>query len=98
MWNHNYFVYITTNPRKTVFYVGMTNNLEARLAEHKENRGNPETFAGKYYCYKLVYYERHTQVNHAIEREKEIKIMSREAKERLIKQENPFLHELKISG
>ena len=41
MWNQNYFTYITTNPRKTVFYVGVTNNLERRLTEHYENRGKP---------------------------------------------------------
>jgi len=41
MWNHNYFTYITTNPRKTVFNVGMTNDLERRLAEHRENKGKP---------------------------------------------------------
>ena len=98
MWNRNYFVYITTNPRKTVFYVGMTNDLERRLAEHRENKGKPETFAGKYYCYKLVYHERHSHVNHAIEREKEIKLMSKELKEKLIKEENPYLLELKIEG
>ena len=97
MWNHNYFTYITTNPRKTIFYVGMTNDLERRLAEHRENRGKPETFAGKYYCYKLVYYERHANVNHAIEREKEIKLMSKETKEQLIKNENAYLLEIKIT-
>lgn len=98
MWNQNYFTYITTNPRKTVFYVGMTNDLERRLAEHFENRGNPETFAGKYYCYNLVYYERHLSANHAIEREKEIKLMRREEKEKLIRMDNPYLLFLKISG
>jgi len=98
MWNRNYFVYITTNPRKTVYYVGITNDLERRLAQHRQNKGKPETFAGKYYCYKLVYYERHSQVNHAIEREKEIKLMSKEVKELLIKNENPYLLELKITG
>ena len=74
----------------------MTNDLERRLAEHRENKGKPETFAGRYYCYKLVYWERHTNVNHAIERESEIKLMSREEKEVLIKDLNPNLNELKI--
>ena len=39
MWNYNYFVYITTNPDKTVLYVGVTNDIERRLFEHRENRG-----------------------------------------------------------
>ncbi|MDB5263971.1 MAG: endonuclease [Adhaeribacter sp.] len=96
MWNKNYFVYITTNPGKTVYYVGMTNNLERRLEEHRENKGKSETFAGKYYCYNLVYYERLSSINHAIAREKEIKLMNREEKEKLIKVDNPKLLFLKI--
>jgi len=62
------------------------------------NRGKPETFAGKYYCYNLVYYERHTNANHAIEREKETKLMSREEKQKLISIENPYLLFLKLSS
>lgn len=96
MWNQNYFTYITTNPRKTVLYVGVTNNLETRLTQHYENRGKPETFAGKYYCYNLLYYERHLKRTHAVEREKEIKLMNREEKERLIRSENPSFLFLKI--
>ena len=96
MKSHNYFVYITTNPGKTVLYVGVTNDLTVRLEQHKENRGKPETFAGRYYCYKLLYYERHTYVQHAIEREKELKLLSREQKLELIRKENPHLQFLKV--
>jgi putative endonuclease len=74
----------------------MTNNLERRLEVHRENKGKPETFAGKYYCYNLVYYERYSSANHAIERENEIKLMNREEKGKLIKSENPKLLFLKI--
>ncbi len=70
--------------------------MKVRLQQHKENRGKPETFAGRYYCYKLLYYERHTHVQHAIEREKEVKLMSREEKETLIKSINPKKLFLKI--
>lgn len=85
----NYFVYITTNPGKTVLYTGVTNDIEVRIKQHYNNRGKKETFAGKYYCYKLIYYERYQDVNMAIEREKEIKDLSRAKKEELIAQENP---------
>ena len=81
---HNYFVYITTNPGRTVLYVGVTNDLPSRLFQDYNNRGNPLTFAGKYNCYNLIYWERHQYVEHAIEREKEIKKWRREKKERLI--------------
>ena len=98
MFNQNYFVYITTNPGKTVFYVGMTNYLERRLYEHRQNKGKSETFAGRYYCYNLVFYERHTNVNHAIEREKEIKLINRAEKEKLIRTINPKMNFLNIYG
>jgi len=96
MQSHNYFVYIITNPGKTVLYVGVTNDLMTRLDQHKANRGKPETFAGRYYCYQLLYYERYTFVQHAIEREKELKLLGREQKMELIKSENPYLRFLKV--
>lgn len=89
MRNYNFFVYITTNPKKTVYYTGVTNNLERRLTEHFENRGKPETFAGRYYCYKLLYFERYSHIDHAIEREKEIKNLTRVKKEELIRIQHP---------
>ena len=88
MKNHNYFVYITTNPGKSVIYIGMTNDLPTRLNQHYENRGDPKTWAGKYYCYNLVWWERHQYVQHAIEREKEIKKWRREKKNNLIEEFN----------
>lgn len=89
MWNYNYYVYIIINLTKTVLYVGVTNDLTRRIFEHFENRGNPKTFAGKYSCYSLVYYEHFTHIEHAIEREKEIKKWRREKKNELINSVNP---------
>ena len=89
MKNHNYFVYIITNPRKTVLYTGVTNDLVSRLREHSDNRGKKETFAGKYHCHHLLHYERFQYIQHAIEREKEIKKLSRKEKESLISEYNP---------
>lgn len=89
MSSKNFFVYITTNPGKTVLYVGITNDLKTRMKQHYDNRGKKQTFAGSYYCYKLIYYERYGDATMAIEREKEIKDLSREKKEKLIATENP---------
>jgi len=89
MQRGNYYIYITTNPGKSVLYTGVTNDLKRRLYEHYNNRGNKKSFAGKYYCYKLIYYEHFTHINEAIYREKEIKNMSREKKEELINKNNP---------
>ena len=92
----HYYVYITTNPGKTVLYTGVTNDLKRRLNEHYRNRGKKNTFAGKYYCYKLLYYESYREVNHAIQREKEIKDLSREKKDALIAITNPNRHFIRI--
>ena len=96
MKDHNYFVYIITNPGKTVLYTGVTNDLPTRLRQHYENRGMKTTFAGRYYCYKLIYYERFPDINVAIEREKEIKDLSRAKKEALIKEQNPRWNFLEV--
>jgi putative endonuclease len=96
MWNYNFYVYITTNPDRSVLYVGVTNNLSVRLYQHFENKGNNKTFAGKYYCFNLVYYEHFSHIDHAIAREKEIKKWRRQKKVALIVTINPdwrFLNE-----
>ena len=90
----NYFVYITTNPGKTVLYTGITNDLTRRMFEHYENRGNSASFAGKYYCYRLIYWERYPSARMAIERETEIKNMTRKEKETLIATLNPRWNKL----
>ena len=90
--NHNYFVYILTNPEKSVLYIGVTNDLRRRLFEHQENKGKRNTFASRYYCYKLLYYEHYTNVIDAIDREKQLKKWRREKKESLINKENPKWH------
>jgi len=91
MYKGNYFVYITTNPGKTTLYTGVTNDIRTRCNQHYDNRGNKRTFAGRYYCYKLIYYEWLEDINQAIDREKEIKNMSRKRKMELIMSINPRL-------
>jgi len=88
MWNYNFYVYITTNPTKTVLYIGVTNDLKRRLFEHFENKGSVKSFAGKNYCYNLIYFEHFTHIEYAIDREKEIKKWRREKKVALISSVN----------
>lgn len=97
MKRHEYYVYITTNPNRKVLYTGITNDIGRRLVEHYANRGRPETFAGKHYCYCLIYLEMYHYVNNAIAREKEIKAWTRASKEEIIEGFNPkwkFLNHL----
>ena len=89
MKNHSYLVYMTMNPRESVIYTGVTNNLIRRLTEHYLNRGKPDTFAGKYFCFNLVWYEWHQYIYDAIAREKQIKRLSREEKLAMIHEFNP---------
>ena len=95
--NHNYYVYILTNLKKTVLYTGVTNSLENRLVQHKADAfGERKTFAGRYNCYYLVYMEHFKYITNAIAREKEIKNWTRDKKEELINSFNPewkFLNE-----
>lgn len=84
-----YYIYLTTNPKKTVLYTGQTSNLRRRIREHYENRGKEGSFAGKYYCYNMLHIEEFSEMQHSIDRENEIKRMTREAKEQLISEANP---------
>jgi putative endonuclease len=68
-------------------YVGMTNDLERRLYEHKNKL--VEGFTKKYNVYRLMYYEHTTDVCGAIAREKEIKKWRREKKNTLVETMNP---------
>ncbi|WP_308418665.1 GIY-YIG nuclease family protein [Hymenobacter lutimineralis] len=82
-------MYITTNPAKTVLYIGITNSLASRMAQHYAMRGSDQTFAGRYFCYNLVHFEEYTDSKVAIAREKELKGWTRAKKEALIATGNP---------
>lgn len=81
-----------TNRHNTVFYTGVTNNLERRVYEHQNKL--IDGFTKKYNINKLIYYEDCWDVKSAIEREKEIKDRRRDKKILLIKWMNPELSEM----
>lgn len=89
-----YYVYILTNKSNRVLYIGVTNNLQRRVYEHKEKL--IEGFTSKYNVNKLVYYEDTVDVKAAIEREKTLKKWARKKKEWLIKQYNPEWRDLSL--
>ena len=87
---HRYFVYITTNENKTTIYIGMTNNIQRRLSQHFfDSQNSKKSFAGKYNCFYLIYYEWFQDPMSAILREKKIKKWRRKKKEKLINSFNP---------
>ena len=87
-----YYVYILTNQNDQVMYIGVTNDLERRLYEHKSHL--VEGFTRDYRVDKLVYYETTTDVTAAIEREKQLKKWRREKKNALVQKANPQWRDL----
>jgi putative endonuclease len=86
-------VYMMTNRHHTVFYTGVTSDLNARVQQHI-NRDNPKSFTARYNIVVLVYYEAHPSIIEAIAREKQIKGYSRSKKIKLIEAMNADWHDL----
>ena len=82
------YVYFMSSYDSTILYVGVTNDIERRAYEHKTSL-NINSFTSKYKCFKLVWFEEHTDISVAINREKQLKNWKREWKEALIKESNP---------
>lgn len=87
MSNTTYFVYIITNYTNTVLYIGVTNDIERRMHEHKHKL--IDGFSKKYNLKKLIYVEPYENIQDAIDREKQLKTWNREWKLDLISQNNP---------
>ena len=85
------YVYIATNKSRTL-YIGVTNNLERRMWEHRQKIGSK--FAAKYNITRLAYYETFDDIRDAIAREKELKGWRRDKKVDLIEDDNPLWDDL----
>jgi putative endonuclease len=82
----HYYVYMLAS-RTRRLYVGMTNDLERRVWQHK-TRAN-DGFTSQYNIERLVWYGSTSQVLDAIAREKQVKSWRREKKIELIEADNP---------
>src|SRR5882757_4523778 len=89
--DHKYWVYIVASLTGTL-YLGMTNNIDRRITEHKD--GTFQGFTSKYACNRLVYWESFDDVRKAIDREKQLKGWRREKKIALIETLNPSWKDL----
>ncbi len=87
-----YYVYILTSLNNRVMYIGVTNNLQRRLYEHKN--GLIDGFTKKYHVHKLVYFESCGEVLDAIAREKQLKGWTRKRKNALVESANPLWKEI----
>jgi len=89
----SYWVYIMTNRTHTL-YVGMTNDIERRVYEHRNHL--VPGFTSRYAIDRLVYAEETDDVAAAIEREQQIKSWRRSKKVALIESANPKWRDLSI--
>ena len=90
---HQCYVYIMASRGKTL-YVGVTNNLERRVYEHRS--GLIAGFTKKYKVTKLVYHEETSDVGAAISREKQLKTWRRSKKVALIESVNPLWEDMAL--
>jgi putative endonuclease len=81
-----YYTYIVAS-RTHVFYIGVTGNIERRVAQHRARQS--KGFATKYRCDRLVWFERYTSPRAAIARETQLKGWRRAKKIKLIESQNP---------
>ncbi|MEM7701621.1 MAG: GIY-YIG nuclease family protein [Pseudomonadota bacterium] len=81
------WVYIMTNKRDGVLYIGVTSGLPARVLQHKQGKGS--AFCRRYGLDRLVYAEAHAEIANAIAREKAMKAWKRAWKIELIEKNNP---------
>ena len=87
MRNRSYYVYIMASRNNNVLYIGITNDLEKRVFQHKA--GGHISFTQKYNCNKLVWFDETSSIYEAITYEKKLKAGSRRKKELLIRALNP---------
>ncbi|MBQ4317510.1 MAG: GIY-YIG nuclease family protein [Clostridia bacterium] len=87
-----YYVCILTTKNNKMLYIGVTNDLQRRLYEHKNKM--LDGFSKKYNINKLVYYEEFHDIEEAIAREKQLKGWKRFKKNALIEIDNPSWEEL----
>lgn len=89
-----YYVYVMSNPKRTVLYIGFTGNLVNRVEVHKQK--SVDGFSKQYNCTALVYFEETTEVQAALERERQLKKWSRKKKDHLIISHNPQWKDLSL--
>ena len=87
-----YSVYIMTNWNGKVMYIGMTNDLERRVNDHKH--GLIKGFTEKYNINTLVYFENTNDAHAALAREKQLRGWTRRKKNELVESVNPEWHDL----
>ena len=87
-----YFVYLLASKKNGTLYIGLTNNLARRAAEHRS--GQIPGFTARYSVHDLVWYETFERIDEASAREKQLKGWNRAWKIKLIEETNPQWREI----
>ena len=87
MGARSFCVYILASRIGGTLYIGDTNDLVRRVAEHRLEL--VDGFTKKYEVHRLVYFEQFDDAENAIRREKRLKRWNRDWKIRLIEEFNP---------
>ena len=90
--NASAWVYFLTNYTRHSLYIGVTTDLERRIAEHKSHL--VPGYTQKYQVGRLVYYEEFQSIREALEREKYLKGWTRARKNALVDAFNPEWRDL----
>jgi len=85
-------VYMLAGKRNGTLYIGVTSDLIKRVYLHRMEL--VEGFSKRYGIHDLVWYEVHETMESAIQREKQLKNWSRQAKITLLERTNPDWHDL----
>jgi putative endonuclease len=88
----DFYIYIMSNVYNRVLYIGVTNDLQRRVAEHRSR--SVKGFTQKYNVTKLVNFEHGMDIEGAITREKQLKGWLRAKKNALIETVNPMWQDL----
>lgn len=91
-----WYVYVMANKPNGTIYIGMTNEIEERVKEHKL-KIFPRSFTAKYNCDKLIYLEEFENGEEAVKRERQFKKWKRDWKIDLIEDMNPNWIDLSIN-
>ena len=90
----SYYAYILASKRNGTLYIGVTNNLQRRIEQHKSKQA--KGFTEKYNVNKLVFFEEFSNIGDAIKSEKQLKAWKRSWKLRLIEESNPEWRDLSL--
>lgn len=90
------FVYIMTNKKRGVLYIGVTSWLQKRTWEHNNTGSKTKSFVKRYNLTKLVYFEQFEDIQTAILYEKKFKNLSRAKKIEIIERINPEWNDLTL--